>query len=76
VLKTLFCKIAPHQVDKHRVWHDGLNFRTRCARCGCSLLRDTDGWREFDSALDLQLPRSPHPDFDKPGSDSADTTPL
>jgi len=79
VLKTLFCKLVPHQVDRHRVWHDGLNFRAKCTRCGCLLLRDDDGWREFDSDTDLQRPRDPHPDFEKPeGEPQAplDRTPL
>ena len=61
MLKGLLCNVANHRVNRHRVWHDNLNFRTNCERCGKPLLRDTKGWREFDSAIDSDTSRSAHP---------------
>jgi hypothetical protein len=57
----LICSIASHRVNRHRVWHDNLNFRTNCERCGTPLLRDQSGWREFDMAIDANASRMPHP---------------
>jgi len=61
MLKRLFCQIVRHRVNRRRVWNDQLNFRTSCERCGASLLRDTDGWREFDTVLDADAQRDAHP---------------
>ena len=61
MLKGLICSVASHKVNRHRVWHDSVNFRTNCERCGRPLLRDGKGWREFDTALDADTSRSAHP---------------
>jgi hypothetical protein len=57
----LFCRITRHRVNRHRVWHDRLDFRATCRRCGMPLLRDKQGWREFDSARDASELRDAHP---------------
>ena len=64
---NLVCKLSGHQVNRQRVWEDGLNFRTSCARCGAALMRDDDisredrRWREFDPDKDHDPRRKPHP---------------
>ena len=60
---SLICKYFGHKVDRHRVWNDGIDFRTSCARCGRALLRDLGGWREFDPERDSEE-RGPHPKDD------------
>ena len=57
---SLACKLLGHKVDRHRVWNDGTDFRTSCARCGKALLRDQIRWREFDPERDTG-DRLPHP---------------
>lgn len=61
MLKLMICRVLSHRVNRRRVWHDQLNFRTSCARCGMSLLRDESGWREFDSTRDASVMRNAHP---------------
>jgi len=60
VLKDLICRFRGHQVARNRVWNDGLDFRTSCARCGIPLVRD-GGWRVFDSERDANERRAAHP---------------
>ena len=69
MLKRLYCSIVGHRVNRHRVWNDQLNFRTNCARCDTSLLRDNGGWREFDSSRDANAMREAHPHSLHPTSD-------
>ena len=65
MLKALLCKYLGHRVDRHRVWHDDIDFRTGCARCGQPLVRGKTGWREFDADRDLEFERkSRHRDKD------------
>ena len=55
------CKLGGHRVNRRRVWHDGVDFRTSCDRCHAPLIRDErSGWREFgdDDALEE---RQAHP---------------
>lgn len=48
MLKRINCLLARHTVNRKRVWHDGLDFRTRCAACGTQLVRiDGKGWQVF-----------------------------
>jgi hypothetical protein len=65
VLASLICRVFGHRVDRHRVWNDGVDFRTSCARCGRALLRAHVGWREFDTERDSDQNREPHPKHDK-----------
>jgi hypothetical protein len=46
---SLVCGIAGHRHNAGRVWHDGLNWRSSCVRCGTSMLRDVSAqkWRKF-----------------------------
>jgi len=67
MLASLFCKLLNHKVNRHRVWEDGLNFRTTCTRCAASLIRDDDlsretfKWRAYDAQRDEDPRRKPHP---------------
>ena len=60
MLKNFICRIRGHLVARNRVWNDGIDFRTSCARCGMPLVRD-GGWREFDIARDASERRAAHP---------------
>jgi len=68
LLKSLYCLIIRHRVNRHRVWNDQLNFRTSCERCGAPLLRDEYGWREFDGERDANTMRDAHPRSLEPNS--------
>ena len=61
VLHSLVCKYFGHKIDRHRVWNDGIDFRTGCARCTRAMLRDQGGWREYDDERDSDPGRTPHP---------------
>jgi len=61
VLKKLLCSAASHTINRHRVWHDGVDYRTRCSRCGTEMLRAESGWRAFDHQQDDHPERLPHP---------------
>tara|TARA_B100000678_G_scaffold38183_1_gene27894 strand:- start:1422 stop:1670 length:249 start_codon:yes stop_codon:yes gene_type:complete len=63
MLRGIVCKVRGHVVNRHRVWHDNLNYRTTCQHCGAALLRTGEGWRAFDSKKDANVERWPHPDF-------------
>jgi len=47
-----FCLVAGHAINRKRVWHDGLDFRTKCSRCGQPLVRSEHGWRAFIESED------------------------
>lgn len=61
MIKSLLCLAKGHTVNRNRVWHDGQNFRTRCASCNTQMLRDRNGWRKFDESTDSGKGRLPHP---------------
>ena len=71
MLRGLRCRVRGHEIDRHRVWHDDLNFRTTCQFCHASLLRDPNGWRVFDAEKDFDIDRSPHPHFDRVPSETS-----
>ncbi len=55
----LLCRFFGHRRERHKVWHDGVDYRAPCTRCGIPLVRDIDGgWRPFDIARDAP-PGSP-----------------
>jgi len=55
LLKPL-CAILGHRRSRRRVWHDHVDLRADCVRCGTHLIRSVDkGWRPFVAADD-------HPD--------------
>ncbi|MEP2234520.1 MAG: hypothetical protein ABJM58_06875 [Alteripontixanthobacter sp.] len=57
----MLCKFFDPAINRRRVWHDGLEFRTNCDRCGAELIRGEQGWREFDAIRDDDPERKPHP---------------
>ena len=61
MLGSFVCKARGHRVNRHRVWDDGLSYRTSCDRCNAPLIRDLDGWRQFDTDRDLNSARRAHP---------------
>lgn len=48
MLESALCSLSGHRINRRRVWHDGINFRTDCDRCGKGLIRGISGWTEFD----------------------------
>ena len=75
MLGGIVCKMRGHVVNRHRVWHDNINFRTTCQTCGAALIRTGDGWRAFDSKKDHDLQRLPHPNFEH-GKSTRPTDPV
>jgi hypothetical protein len=61
MLSSVACKIIGHRIDRKRVWHDSIDFRTSCTRCHAQMLRGFEGWREFVDAKDDDIHRKPHP---------------
>jgi hypothetical protein len=62
MLNSVICKVTGHRVNRRRVWHDAVDFRTTCDRCNTPLIRDDrEGWRPFDSDRDLLAERKAHP---------------
>lgn len=56
ILAAPFCLVLGHKRNRRRVWHDHLDLRAPCGRCGTPLIRSADrGWRPF-------LPADDHPD--------------
>jgi hypothetical protein len=52
VFLKLLCRMFGHQPNRHRVWFDELDYRSRCKRCDTEMVRDLHGWREFDPEAD------------------------
>jgi hypothetical protein len=53
----LVCSVSGHKVSRSRVWHDQLNFRSKCKRCGSEMIRTVDGWRVYDPLSDGSVDR-------------------
>jgi hypothetical protein len=52
ITRTL-CRLLGHRRLRTKVWHDGVDYRAPCARCGAPLVRDVNGdWRPFDFEKD------------------------
>lgn len=47
MLESALCGLSGHRINRRRVWHDSINFRTDCDRCGKGLIRGISGWIEF-----------------------------
>ena len=61
MLSAVWCRLGGHRVNRRRVWHDKVDFRTSCDRCDAPLIRDEQaGWREFNEQ-DLLEEREAHP---------------
>lgn len=61
MILALVCHLTKHKIDRHRVWNDGISFRTRCRRCGSELVRSPQSWRRFDPKNDDNPLRAEHP---------------
>ncbi len=59
IMQTV-CQIAGHTINRNRVWHDALDFRSKCTRCGKPLIRTDKGWRQWQLS-DEDERRQPHP---------------
>lgn len=62
----LICKLWGHQVNRRRIWDDGISPRGRCKHCNISMIRDDGMWRPFDPELDFDAHRRPNPRFTQP----------
>ena len=60
-MRNILCSAFGHKVNRRRVWHDKLEFRTACDRCDAALIRGRHGWREYDVARDDDPMRQDHP---------------
>ena len=65
MFNKLRCNLNGHQVDRSRVWNDGLQFRGECLRCGQTMLKDRHGWRDFDETKDADPRRHAPPAVDQ-----------
>jgi hypothetical protein len=54
------CSIKGHRINRHRVWHDSVDYRTHCDRCEVEVIRTEQGWREYDG-IEQAEQRLPHP---------------
>ena len=61
MFNSALCSILGHKIDRSRVWHDGINFRTRCHRCKTPMIRELDGWSQFETEVHGSVDRSSHP---------------
>lgn len=61
MLKRLKCLVTGHHVNRHRVWHDNQNFRTKCTFCEIPLIRIQRDWQEFDPDKFGNEGRAAHP---------------
>lgn len=50
MIRLTICEFLGHRVNRKKVSHDGLNYRTNCARCRHSLIRQKHGWVLYDPA--------------------------
>lgn len=50
---SIFC-VFGHRLNRNKVWHDGLDYRSRCVRCEAPMIRETrsDRWRVYNPARD------------------------
>ena len=58
VLSQWLCRVFGHRRDAKRAWHDLVDYRSRCKRCGVEMLRDRHGWRTFDPEADADPRRN------------------
>lgn len=48
MIANLVCGLSGHKINRRKVWHDTVNFRTDCDRCGIPMIRTFAGWEPFD----------------------------
>lgn len=56
----LVCKVVGHRRSS-RVWHDSVDFRSKCVRCKVPMLRSEHGWRPFEMETDASPLRQGKP---------------
>ncbi len=61
----LQCTLTGHKINRRKVWHDGLDHRASCVRCGTPMLNRNHAWRQFDTDEDTDMRRKPHPNYDQ-----------
>jgi len=55
---SIICKVIGHNRDRNKVWDDGMDLRSECARCKIPMIKDHHhGWRPFNPELDFSLKR-------------------
>jgi hypothetical protein len=63
LVEKALCALTGHSPNRHRAWHDGLDWRAPCNRCDVALIRDNAGWRLFtpdDHSIDRAARPLPH----------------
>ncbi|HEY6815461.1 MAG TPA: hypothetical protein VI168_07980 [Croceibacterium sp.] len=50
MLGSILCRLKGHLANRRKAWHDGIDFRSSCTRCGEAMVRDLGGWRCFTEA--------------------------
>jgi len=50
VFETILCRLKGHRANRRKAWHDGIDFRSTCVRCGRAMIRDGGGWRPLVEA--------------------------
>lgn len=60
MLGAAVCMISGHKVNRRRVWHDNVDYRTSCTRCSADLIRGRAGWRAYEEARDSSEGRRVH----------------
>ena len=60
---SFLCSIRGHKRDRRSAWHDTLDWRSNCARCGAPMLKDSISgeWRVFNPETDFSLDRTGKP---------------
>lgn len=64
-MRNLKCRLLGHRVNRDRVWHDGISFRTKCSNCNLAMIRGRNAWRPFDPEKDRSQYRSAQPRSDE-----------
>jgi hypothetical protein len=58
------CAFRGHLRDTRRTWHDRIEWRSSCVRCGVPMIKDRamNRWREFDREKDYSTARKGKPE--------------
>lgn len=65
-LSTTLCPILGHRSDRTKAWHDNLDWRAPCIRCGAPMIKSGGrGWRAFGTQ-DFSIDRRGVDDAFKP----------
>ncbi len=60
---AFICAIRGHKPDRHRAWHDSMDWRSTCIRCGTPMIKDAldQKWRPYDPEGDFLTDRQLKP---------------